>query len=343
MPVSRQIIDGNPFTAKAARPFAGKGKWLTGFDLNKLSSGATECFDCIGADTIQLVNQEYATRRRQFKRHRLSWRKSAGSKRSLGWIPFKAANIKVKGKAVRFCGKSFRVFEPEWLEGKLRQGSFSQNALGEWYLNVAIEVTLQQVPAAAAAVGIDLGVKAIATTSDGEQLAAGTFYRGFEQKIAAAQRRGHRRQAKRLHRRAANLRNEPLHQFSRKLVNRYSQIIVGDVSPTKLAKTKMAKAVLDSGWGQLKAQLQYKGQWAGRHVEIVSERNTTRECSSCGRATGPSGLRDLVVREWTCIACETVHDRDVNAARNILALRYQRPLAGTRLAALKCQEHLEAA
>jgi putative transposase len=155
-------------------------------------------------------------------------------------------------------------------------------------------------------------------TSDGERLQAAHFYRSIEQRIAQAQRRGHRRQAKRLHRRAARRRKDALHKFSKKLIDTYQTIVIGDVSSLKLAKTRMAKSVLDAGWGMLKTQLQYKGQQAGRHVFIVSERNTTRACSSCQALTGPTGLDMLVVRAWVCSACGDRHDRDVNAAKNIL-------------------------
>jgi transposase len=92
----------------------------------------------------------------------------------------------------------------------------------------------------------------------------------------------------------------------------------------------MAKSVLDSGWGMLKTQLQYKGQQAGRSVQVVSESYPTRACSSCGALTGPTGLDSLVVRRWVCGACGETHDRDVNAARNILAgSRCGSPCAGT--------------
>jgi putative transposase len=168
-------------------------------------------------------------------------------------------------------------------------------------------------------VGIDLGLKDTAVTSDGERLEAGGFYRGIERAIAQAQRRGHKRQAKRLHRRAANRRRDALHKFSRRIVDQYQNIIVGDVSSTRLTQTRMAKSVLDAGWGMLKRQLQYKGEHAGRSVSIVSEKHTTRACSNCGCLSGPSGLRQLVVRLWECSECGAEHDRDVNAARNILA------------------------
>jgi putative transposase len=124
--------------------------------------------------------------------------------------------------------------------------------------------------------------------------------------------------AKRLHRKAARRRADALHKFSRRIVDQYEYIVVGDVSSTALAKTRMAKAVLDSGWGMLKRMLQYKGEHAGRSVAIVSERNTTRACSFCGTLTGPTGQDRLAVRHWDCPECGAGHDRDENAARNIL-------------------------
>jgi putative transposase len=192
-------------------------------------------------------------------------------------------------------------------------------ALGDWWLCLPVEKAVSQAPAPLEAVGIDLGLKDTATTSDGERLVAGHFYRGIEQKIAQAQRRGHKRQAKRLHRQAARRRKDALHKFSRKIVEKYEFIFIGDVSSLKLVKTRMAKSVLDAGWGMLKTQLQYKGEDAGRCVRIVNERYTTQECSSCGALTGPAGLDSLVVRSWTCSGCGVTHDRDVNAAINVLS------------------------
>ena len=296
-------------------------KFLSGFDLCTLSAGATEYFDHIGADTIQRICCEYALKRRAAKRVRLRWRVSRGAKRSLGWVPFKAASLKRKGRGLRFCGKTFRVFESERLQdAKWRDGCFAQDAVGDWWLCLPVGLEVQDVPARREAVGIDLGLKDTAVTSAGERLEAGRFYRGIEAKIGAAQRRGHKRQAKRLHRRAANRRRDALHKFTRSMVDRYEFIVVGDVSSPKLAKTRMAKSVLDAGWGMLRTQLQYKGKHAGRSVKIVSEINTSRACSSCGALAGPAGLDMLVVRQWECVDCGAVHNRDANAARNILTV-----------------------
>src|SRR6185312_14667335 len=94
-----------------------KRKWLSGFDLCKLTAGANTYFERIGADTIQRVCTEYAQKRAVAKRCKLRWRISRGSRRSLGWVPFKAASLKRKGRTLRFCGKTFRLFERERLDG----------------------------------------------------------------------------------------------------------------------------------------------------------------------------------------------------------------------------------
>lgn len=312
----------NATSFKAARPFAGRGKFLSGFDLCSLSAGASACFEHIGADTIQRVCTEYVTRRSQFKKAKLRWRVSTGSRRSLGWIPFKAASLRRRGKYLRFCGKTIRFFEAKRFAelAKWGCGSFAQDAVGDWYLCLPVAMPDESPAPCKARVGIDLGLKDTAVTSDAERLRAGEFYRSLEQRIGQAQRRGHKAQAKRLHRRAARRRHNALHQFSRRIVNTYQKIIIGDVSSLKLAKTRMAKSVLDSGWGILKAQLRYKGQWAGRSVTIVNESHTSRAGSSCGSLTGPQGVNGLRVRLWICQGCGVTHDRDVNAARNSLAV-----------------------
>lgn len=304
----------------------------SGYDLDYASAGFCKGCDRITADTINVINAEYARKRRTAGHHKLRWRVSFGSKRSLGWVPFKGKTIRREGNGVRFAGKNFRVFNNARLQDvKFRGGCFAQDSVGDWWLCVPVDVSVATTVAPLEAVGVDLGLKTIATTSDGAVLEAGRWTHAYANKLAEAQRRGHRRQAKRIHRKAARCRADALHKFSRKIVDQYQSIVIGDVSSSKLVKTRMAKSVLDAGWYQLKTQLQYKGEHAGRSVEVVDEAFTTRACSNCGCVSGPRGLRQLSVRGWTCVECETTHDRDINAARNILALRYQRPLAGTRV------------
>jgi putative transposase len=309
----------NETSLKAATRTDTKRKWLTGFDLCSLTSGAAPYFEKIGADTIQSICTHYAQKRQAARRLKLRWRVSRGPKRSLGWIPFKAASIKRKGVCLRFAGKCFRVFESERLEGvKWQGGCFAQDAVGDWWLCLPVKIAVEETVAPYEAVGIDLGLKDIAVTSEGERLVAGRWTHRLAQKLGSAQRRGHKRQAKRIHRKAARCRADALHKFSRSIVDRYQNILVGDVSSSKLVKTRMAKSVLDSGWGMLKGFLEYKSQQAARGFKVISERNTSVTCSTCGSLTGPRGVNGLIVRSWVCSNCGELHDRDVNAARNIL-------------------------
>ena len=96
----------NELSAKAARPYAGRAKWLSGFDLCNLSAGGTEFMEHIGAASIQRVCTEYAHKRKAAKRAQLRWRVSREPKRSLGWVPFKAASLRREGQALRFCGRT---------------------------------------------------------------------------------------------------------------------------------------------------------------------------------------------------------------------------------------------
>uniref|UniRef100_UPI0011AF4CAC RNA-guided endonuclease InsQ/TnpB family protein n=1 Tax=Macromonas bipunctata TaxID=183670 RepID=UPI0011AF4CAC len=120
------------------------------------------------------------------------------------------------------------------------------------------------------------------------------------------------------------------HKFSTEVVRNNAAIFVGDVASAKLVKTRMAKSTLDAGWAMLKTMLGNKSRQAGVVFEEVNEAYTTQTCSCCGviPASSPKGRAGLRIREWTCSECGAVHDRDVNAARNILAAGHRRLAAG---------------
>lgn len=171
-----------------------------------------------------------------------------------------------------------------------------------------------------ASVGIDLGLKEAAVTSSGE-CTEGRFYRKLECKLGIAQRAHKRHRVKAIQAKIANQRKDVLHKFSTALVKQNAAIFVGGVSSAKLVKTKMVKSTLDAGWSSLKMMLETKSHQAGIVFEVVNENYTTQTCSCCGviPASSPKGRAGLRIREWTCSECGVVLDRDVNAARNILA------------------------
>ena len=301
------------------------------FDLNKeLRSIRDERDLSIGAATVQSVIAQHAKSRRQFKKNKLHWRASSGSKRALGWIPFKAAGVKLVNGQIRFCGEFFGLWDSYDLSKyELGTGSFSQDARGRWYFNTTVKVEVKP-SAAQKSVGIDLGLKTVATCSDGVTLERRRITDEFAVQLAHAQRANKTKLIKTIHARIKNKRNDAIHKFTTKMVKNYGAIFVGDVSSKKLVKTRMAKSVLDSGWGMLKTQLEYKAIARSVVYQEVNERNTTQTCSSCGviSDSSPKGRAGLGIREWTCCECGATHDRDVNAARNILRLGHQSLEAG---------------
>ena len=116
-----------------------------------------------------------------------------------------------------------------------------------------------------------------------------------------------------------------LHQFSHKLVNEHAAIFVNNVNAKALAQTKLAKSVLDASWTTLRTMLKYKCENVWVWYEEVNEAYTTQTCSCCGsRSSSPKGRAGLGIREWQCMECGTLHNRDINSALNILALGHER-------------------
>ncbi|MBY0453603.1 MAG: transposase, partial [Burkholderiaceae bacterium] len=248
---------------------------------------------------------------------------------SLGWIPFKARALQYKAGQIAFAGQRFSLWDSYGLANyELRAGSFSQDSRGRWYLNVVVKVQAKST-AGTASVGIDLGLKEAAVAYTGERI-EGRFYRKLECKLGIAQRAHKKHRVKAIHAKIANQRKDALHKFSTALVQKNAAIFMGDVASAKLVKTKMAKSTLDAGWASLKTMLEYKSHQAGVVFEVVNENYTTQTCSCCGviPASSPKGRAGLGIREWTCSACGAVHDRDVNAARNILAAGHCRLAVG---------------
>jgi IS605 OrfB family transposase len=147
---------------------------------------------------------------------------------------------------------------------------------------------------------------------------ANRFFRDLEPKLAIAQRAGKKMRAKAIHAKISNRRNDALHKLSTGLIKNYGVIVVGNVSSSKLAKTNMAKSVLDQGWSTFKTQLLYKSHRAAVAFKEVNESFSTQDCSACGTRAGPKGQAELCVSHWTCPCCSIEHDRNRNASINIL-------------------------
>jgi IS605 OrfB family transposase len=298
-----------------------RSKWPSQYTLQGLAKGTSKELG-VHAQTVQGACECFARSRDQHKKCP-KFRRSSGSKRSLGWVPFQEQSRQITPSSVTYLGRTYRFFGAKRrpLPANAKGGCFVEDSSGKWY--VCFQVEVGNLPTGTGQVGIDLGLKTLATPSDGEKISNPTYFRKSQEKLAIAQRAGNKKRTKAIHAKMANQRKDYLHKVSNKLASANKLIVVGNVSASKLAKTSMAKSVLDAGWSTLRGFLAYK---ASRHQATfieVNEAFTTQTCSACGDRSSegrPKGIAGLGIREWRCSACGVTHDRDRNAALNILNL-----------------------
>ena len=202
-----------------------------------------------------------------------------------------------------------------------------RDAAGRYFASFVVETVPDALPEAESVIGIDLGLTHFAVLSDGRKIASPRFLRRAEKKLRRTQRalsrkeKGSRNRDKarvklaRAHARVTDARREFHHQLSTTLIRENQAVAVEDLAVKGLARTRMARSVHDAGWSAFTAMLEYKARRYGRRFHRIGRfEPTSQVCSACGVKDGPKPLN---VREWTCAACGTSHDRDVNAARNI--------------------------
>ena len=313
------------------------GKFFSAYDIHQYTRGATSCGLDLHSQTIQSITEELVRKRIQFRKPKLAWRVSKGAKRSLGWIPFKASSISYKNGQIRYSKYFFGLWDSFGLNNYIiKTGCFSQDARGRWYICLNV-VNKEPKPIQnnenKSAIGIDLGLKDFLTTSDGLKVSAKQHYRNSEAKLAIAQRANKKQRVRSIHAKIKNQRLDFQHKLSSKLVKNHSAIYVGNVNASALSKTTLAKSVLDAAWSQFRTLLRYKCEFAKVMYKEINERYTSQMCSccSCIGDSSPKGRTGLRIREWSCLHCGTVHDRDINAAKNILALGHERPVVGIPL------------
>lgn len=294
-------------------------KWPSAYDIQKLTAGTSRDLG-IASSSIDAVSCRYVQNRRQQRRPYLRYR----GRNNLGWIPMKGRDISLKPEGFRYYGKTYRLFMSRQLPmgAKILDGcSFSQDSRGHWYVNLVLRVPRSK-RTNQSAVGIDLGLKSLAALSDGSTIAAPRHFRMLEQKLATSQRARKRRITRNINMKITAKRRDFLHKASNDIANRFGIIAVGNVNAAKLKKV-MGKSVSDAGWTDFRNMLRYKAIGRGGRYFEVNEANTTRCCAECGSLSGPKGRKALGIRAWICGDCGEPHERDHNAAKNILRLGYQ--------------------
>jgi putative transposase len=246
-------------------------------------------------------------------------------------------------QGVRIAEDGKKVFIPKlkWVDidlhrdlpkGDVKTVTVSKTTTDKYFISILVD-TKKEMPRKKSikketSVGVDLGIKDFAITSDGMKFESKDFMKSTMRELRIAQRslarrqkgsKGYERQRKRvalLHEKVRNQRQDYLHKISSYLVNSYNTICIEDLDVSNMVKNRnLARAISDQGWREFRSMLEYKASWHGKNIQVIGRFDpSSKTCSHCGNINKELNLSD---REWACSSCGVVHDRDVNAAINI--------------------------
>lgn len=226
------------------------------------------------------------------------------------------------------------------ITGIIKSATISRTASGKYYISLLCETGITQLPKTHSNIGIDLGIKEMMVLSNGEKIVNPKLSKKFERKLAREQRKLSRKRevakkeqrelkecknyqkqkikVAKIYEKMTNSRNDALNKLSTEIIKNHDVICLENLNIKGLLQNhKLARSIADVSWSKLIQKLEYKAKWYGKEIiKIDRWYPSSQRCSVCGENTGK---KDLSIRAWTCPSCHTTHDRDINAAKNILA------------------------